>query len=284
MVDETSGDPTTPPVRETLLTTLDRVLRGSYLQREQLARGTVAVPARRLLGLGAALGGVYGASLGLYAVFQGADAALLQVLASAAKVPLLFVLTLVVTFPSLYVFAALQRLPLSAKHTLRLLLLVILVHLAILASLAPVFAFFAASTKSYPFMLLLNVAFFAIGGLLGVMVLRRATHDMFDAAAPAPAPSPPLAPAPAPTTGTADVLAPHEPPPLRRAEPRAVRPSERAGRVLRTWCFVYGIVGAQMGWLLRPFLGAPDLPFSLFRPREDNVFTGVLRAIGALFR
>ena len=53
------------------------------------------------------------------------------------------------TFPSLYVFAALQRLPLDLRNLLRLLLVAILVHLTILASLAPVFAFFAASTKSY---------------------------------------------------------------------------------------------------------------------------------------
>ena len=53
--------------------------------------------------------------------------------------------------------------------------------------------------------------------------------------------------------------------------------------MLRIWCVVYGVVGAQMGWLLRPFLGSPDLPFTLLRPREDNVFVDVVRTIGDLF-
>jgi hypothetical protein len=148
--------------------------------------------------LGLVLGGVYGIGLGTFAIFRGADGALLQAIASTCKVPLLFLLTLTVTFPSLYVFAALQRLPLDVKGTLRLMLLAIVVHLAILASLAPVFAFFAASTDSYAFMLLLNVAVFALGGVLGVMVLRRAAETMFgQLAAKERAPAePPAQPAP----------------------------------------------------------------------------------------
>lgn len=269
-----------PTTETSLLTTLDRVLRGSYLQKDNLANGTIDVPARRLTGLGLVLGGLYGLGLGTYALFQGTDHAFLQALASGLKVPLLFLLTLLVTFPSLYVFAALQRLPLDFRGTLRLLLLAILVHLAVIASLAPVFAFFAASTKSYSFMLLLNVAFFAAGGLLGFMVLRRATHGMFAA----PRTPPPPLPVPAPgleAGGTAEAATP---PPAPAALPRqaVAHGAEQARRVLRVWCLVYGVVGAQMGWLLRPFLGSPDVPFTLFRPREDNFFVGVMRALGAL--
>lgn len=240
------------PTSDSLLTSLDRVLRGHHTAPERMRSGQIDAPVRRLVGLGLLLGAVYGAAAGSYSVFRGGDSAWLQLLASACKVPLLFLLTLAVTFPSLYVFAALQRLPLDGRSTLRLLLLAILVHLAVLASLGPVFAFFAASTNSYAFMLLLNVVFFAIGGLLGLMVLRRATRTMFTAAAGDGGP-------PAPEVAA------------------------QARTVLRVWCVVYGIVGAQMGWLLRPFLGAPNLPFALFRPREDNFVVGVLSALRALF-
>lgn len=269
-----------PTTETSLLATLDRVLRGSYLQKDSLANGTIDVPARRLTGLGLVLGGLYGLGLGTYALFQGTDHAFLQALASALKVPLLFLLTLLVTFPSLYVFAALQRLPLDFRGTLRLLLLAILVHLAVIASLAPVFAFFAASTKSYSFMLLLNVAFFAAGGLLGFMVLRRATHGMFAASR---TPPPPL-PLPVPNLDAGGAAEAASPPPAPAALPRqaVAHGAEQARRVLRVWCLVYGVVGAQMGWLLRPFLGSPDVPFTLFRPREDNFFIGVMRALGAL--
>jgi hypothetical protein len=254
------------------LVTLDHVLRGTFLQHDTLARGQIGVPVPMLVRLCLALGLLYGAALGSYAAFRGADQAWLQIVASGVKVPLLFLLTLVVTFPSLYVFAALQRLPLDVRGTLRLLLLAIVVHLAVIASLGPVFAFFAASTKSYAFMVLLNVAFFAVGGVLGFMVLRRATRTMF------------TTPAAATPTATGANTEPAPSPSLSLAhESRHARDGEQARRVLRIWCLVYGVVGAQMGWLLRPFLGAPDLPFSWFRAREDNFFVGVMHALRALF-
>ena len=60
-------------------------------------------------------------------------------------------------------------------------------------------------------------------------------------------------------------------------------PERQALRLLGMWGLLYGVVGAQMAWLLRPFVGSPDLPFSLFRPREDNVFLAILRLLRNLF-
>jgi hypothetical protein len=101
--------------------------------------------------------------------------------------------------------------------------------------------------------------------------------------APPPVPPPTTK---APVEATADAATNAEAPELAKAATTArqrLQAGEQARTVLRVWCLVYGIVGAQMGWLLRPFLGAPDLPFTLFRPREDSVFIGVMRAIGQLF-
>lgn len=277
---------------ESLAGTLDRALRGSFLAPEQLATGRIDAPLRRLGGLALGLGATYGASIGCFTWFRGGDAAWLQTLASAAKVPLLFVLTLLVTYPSLYVFAALQRLPLDFRGTLRLLLLAILVHVAILASLAPVFAFFAASTESYSFMLLLNVGFFAVGGLLGLSVLRRATRLLFTPATTVTTTTistttiTTTAAPRAPATATATGESPADGAEARPRTPMHSHPSDavsQARRVLAVWCVVYGVVGAQMGWLLRPFLGAPGLPFTLFRPREENVFLGIAHALANLF-
>jgi hypothetical protein len=39
---------------------------------------------------------------------------------------------------------------------------------------------------------------------------------------------------------------------------------------------VYGVVGAQMGWVLRPFIGTPSQPFELFRDRASSFFENVL--------
>jgi len=240
-----------PPPAATMLQTLDRVLRGDYLRSEAFAAGRIEVPTGRFVRLAILLGVIYGVSLSTFGIFQGSEGAGLQMLSVAAKVPLLFVLTLLVTFPSLYVFAALQRLPLDMGNTLRLMLLANVVHLAVIASLGPVFAFFAASTDSYAFMKLLNVAFFVVGGVLGFVILRSATITMFEAT-------------------SVDVAA-------------AASANQRTSRVLRVWCFVYGIVGAQMGWLLRPFIGSPELPFAFLRDRDGSIFTGIVRSIAELF-
>jgi len=93
----------------------------------------------------------------------------LQVLSTMLKVPVLFFLTLAVTFPSLYVFNALVGSRLSILSVLRLLVILLTVMLTVLASLGPIVAFFSASTTSYPFMLLLNVAIFALSGFLGTV-------------------------------------------------------------------------------------------------------------------
>jgi hypothetical protein len=50
--------------------------------------------------------------------------------------------------------------------------------------------------------------------------------------------------------------------------------------LLRAWLFVYALVGIQMGWLLRPFIGDPSSPFRFFR--EDawgNAYVIVARML-----
>jgi hypothetical protein len=40
--------------------------------------------------------------------------------------------------------------------------------------------------------------------------------------------------------------------------------------LLRGWLIVYAFVGTQLARTLRPFFGAPALPFELFRKLEGN--------------
>lgn len=49
--------------------------------------------------------------------------------------------------------------------------------------------------------------------------------------------------------------------------------------VFRAWVVLFALVGAQMGWVLRPFIGSPDLPFTWFRERNSNFFAGVLNTL-----
>jgi len=53
--------------------------------------------------------------------------------------------------------------------------------------------------------------------------------------------------------------------------------------LLRVWIGLYAIVGMQLGWRLRPFVGSPDAPFALFRPQSDgNFYIAVWNAIATL--
>lgn len=242
------------------LNRIDTLLRGGFTRREQLQAGQVDVAARQLALAALPLGIVYGVFMGLYAVMRGGAGGALQMLASALKVPLLFLLTLVVTLPSLYVLSALARSRLTPRHTLRLLLAAVTVNLALLASFGPVTAFFTLSTESYPFMLLLNVAFFAASGVVGLTFLRKALDLVFEAEA---------APPQQPTNALSG--------PVHRA---AAPP---AAKVFQAWTLIYAVVGAQMGWILRPFVGAPSEPFQWFRARQANFFVAVWESLLRLF-
>jgi hypothetical protein len=50
--------------------------------------------------------------------------------------------------------------------------------------------------------------------------------------------------------------------------------------LLRAWLVLYAFVGIQMGWLLRPFVGAPDQPVRFFRAGTwENAYVIVARLI-----
>lgn len=270
-----------------LLQDLDHLLRGQFTTPEQLRSGRPEIPIGSLVIACVVLGAFYGAAMGLYAVTtRGAGEGLQQVVSSAVKVPLLFLLTLVVTFPSLYVVSALSRSRLQAGDTLRLLLAAIVVHLALLASLGPVAAFFTLSTDSYPFMKLLHVVFFAAGGLVGLGFLQRALAVILEPDAQ-PETQPNAQPETQPNPGPPPVPARKEgenvpPTPLLARRPVVVDAQAPIRRVFRVWILIYGVVGAQMGWILRPFIGAPGLDFTWFRPRESNFLRALLDTFAAL--
>ncbi len=278
------------------LQNLDRILRGEATQLPQLRDGTIGIPAGGLSLVIVVLGMLYGVCMGGYAVFSAEGTGHQQLLASMVKVPALFLLTLIVTFPSLYVFNALVGSRLNIRAVSRLLIAAIGVNLAVLASLGPIVAFFAVCTDSYPFMVLLNVALFAISGGLGLTFLLQTLHRLSIAARvfylePEEVLPPAREDATEPATGDdADESAPPEPVVAETVEePGALDPmaGHVLGRHVKTvfacWIVVYGLVGAQMSWILRPYIGSPGKPFEWFRARESNFFEAVWQALLNLF-
>jgi hypothetical protein len=273
------------------LAELDALLRGQRTARAELASGDIRFRLSLSLRAVLALGGAYGLCMGLFALTGGRSDAWLQIVASTLKVPALFLLTLVVTSPSLYVFSALVGSHLRFMPVMRLLMSVMAVTVAVAASLAPILAFFTLSSKSYSFMVLLNVILLGASGFVGLAFLRHALVGLMLAAQP-------MAPVPAgavlaPPTVEA---APGEPPPdpglyrsasLARERMPLAESSRReiAGlRIFRVWLVAYAVVGAQMGWLLRPFIGNPAAPFTWFRPREGSFFLSVFSHLLGLFK
>jgi hypothetical protein len=257
-----------------------------------LRQGTIAIPLRGLSVVILVLGMIYGLCMGSFSLFR-ADGSNLQIVASALKVPLLFFLTLLVTFPSLYVFNALVGSRLSLLAVLRLLIAALGVNLAVLASLGPIVAFFSVSTTSYEFMVLLNVIIFAVSGALGLAFLlqtlnrlslvdrelvdREPIDERITAEQAAAREQPTMVEAiEVAAPGVSSAPAPPElpqPGALDRLEGQML--GKHVKKVFGMWIVVFGLVGAQMGWVLRPFIGDPSSPFEWFRERESNFFESV---------
>lgn len=268
------------------LRTLDRLLRGEVTRLPALRAGKLDIPVWGFAIVIDLLGLIYGLCMGVFALTPGGSHHGMQVLASMLKVPALFLLTLLVTFPSLYVFNALVGSRLSIPTVLRLLVAALAVMLAVLSSLGPILAFFSVTTTSYPFMVVLNVVLFSISGTLGLAFLLQTLHRMTVAAAFTPPAAPPVS---QPIALGEDALAEVLPPPVLTA-PAPPGLIDHAGdqllgphvkTVFRVWVIVFGLVGAQMAWVLRPFIGHPNVPFQWFRSPQSNFFQGVA---GALMR
>ena len=173
---------------------------------------------------------VYGAIIGTFH-------SPLQMLSSAIKLPALYLITLLVCLPTLYIFNALFGSKQSIAQHFTYLLTAVSVISILLCGFAPVTLFFLITVNDYNFFLLLNVAIFALTGILGVSFLYQVMKPIAD------------------------------------GDGAKVRRN-----ILKFWLILYGFVGSQLGWTLRPFLGSAG-EFELFRPREGSFFTGVWTAL-----
>ncbi len=275
---------------------LDRVLRGDATRLEDLREGRLEVPARGLAMAALLLGAFYGMCMGSYGIVTGREGGWLQIISSMIKVPALFALTLVVTFPSLYVFNALVGSRLRLVSMVRLLIAGVAVMLALLASFGTIVAFFGFTSTSYNFMKLLNVLVFAVSGIIGLSFLLQTLHRLsvsMEEASPSTAPPPPPPPA-RPAEGVATPVTVHpaghpagpttQPPPGALDAMHGREVGRNVKTVFRIWVVVFGLVGAQMSWVLRPFIGSPDAPFELFRQRTGNFFENVWSSLVMLFQ
>jgi hypothetical protein len=260
------------------LRALDRILRGQATSIVALKNNELDVPVWGLCVLIDALGLLYGLCMGVFDLTAGGSDAWKQTVSCMLKVPALFLLTLLVTTPSLYVFNAMVGSRLTLRSMVRLLVSALAVMLAVLASIGPIVAFFSFTTTSFPFMILLNVLVFSIAGCLGMAFLLQSLHRM-TAFQTFVEPLLPVAEA-----ADEEFTIPLKEPagPLDRMSDHVLGKNVRS--IFQIWVIVFGLVGTQMAWVLSPFLGHPHHAFVLFRPTGSNFFQGVWDNVMNLIR
>lgn len=267
---------------------IDALLRGNLSKDRHSSEGDIDFPIVQVVFVSIILACIFGASIGSFTAVSAkvSSDGWMQLLASTVKAPLLFYLTLVVTFPSLYVFNALMGSRLNLFSALRLLVASIAVMVAVLASVGPIIVFFAFSTPGgragHRFILLLVVALCTVAGTLGLAYLLKMLQRYTQRGVSRPIP--PLSQAEAVlATIPLDVLEVSKP--LSRDMESSVEGSPSvAFAIFRVWVLVFAVVGAQMSWVLRPFIGSPDLEFSWFRDRSGNFFQAVFQMLFMLFK
>lgn len=180
----------------------------------------------------------------VYGAIIGSYGGGLQIISSAIKLPALYLITLIICLPTLYFFDILFGSKLDFKQYVTMALTSVAVISVLLFSFAPVVLFFLISVKGYNFFLLLTVLVMAITGCVGVRLFYKGMIDMVGQ--------------------------------------EAIEQKMRR-RLLQGWVVLYALVGSQLGWTLRPFVGTEGEPFQIFRPEIDgNFYAQVFRLIGSM--
>jgi hypothetical protein len=240
-------------------------------------------------------------SLAIFGLVLGASNGFWQALSSMVKLPLLFLATLAICLPTLYLFNLVFGARLSMMQAVTLIMVAITVISVLTLAFAPISLFFLITAQNYEFFKLLNVCILGLTAVVGLLFLTRgmAALNAYHAAeleaswnqAPAAevaieAPDRELA-----LVGAGNGNGPFQAAPVAMpspgrdaAPPAAVRP-ERPTRMtlVYIWILLFGFVGTQLAWTLRPFFGDPDAPFALFREISGTFYGDILSTIGALF-
>jgi hypothetical protein len=266
-------------------------------------------------------------ALACYGAVLGSFHSVLMALTSAVKLPLLFLVTLAICLPTLYLFNLVFGARLSIRQSLSLVMVALTVTAMLALAFAPISLFFLITAPDYGFFKLLNVAILGLSALVGLRFLTGGMRVLNEngllspekPAPPAPVsppPAPPSVPAPtpapapvaamigAPATGNgaatpaAEPAAPIQVPPgyvlqpvharpvhplparTMRSEPVSTPPSMT---LLYVWILLFGFVGTQLAWTLRPFFGSPGMKFSLYREIDGNFYAEIFRTIAGVF-
>jgi hypothetical protein len=234
-------------------------------------------------------------SFAIFGLVLGSSNGLGQALSSMVKLPLLFLATLAICLPTLYLFNLVFGARLSIDQTVALIMVSITVTAALTLAFAPISLFFLITAQSYAFFKLLNVCILVMTAFVGLRFLTaginalNAQHEVV-AVAVARQRELALVGAGAADSGDGDSAGTspnHAPAVVTSAEPSwpASAPERQPARLglVYIWILLFGFVGTQLAWTLRPFFGDPDEPFALFREISGTFYGDIFQTIGRLF-
>lgn len=179
-----------------------------------------------------------------YGVIMGSYNSFAQALTTGVKLWLLFILTLIICFPSFYIV----QLILGSKIKIAQLLIILLAGLLMVSvtmlAFAPIILFFQLSGDNYYFLQLLHVFVFGFSGVFGMKVVLDALTAIF--------------------------------------EGKNIYPKIGL-TVFKIWVIIFAFVGMQLSWNMRPFLGDKNMPYQLVRGEtKGNFYGAVFSAFGNL--
>lgn len=198
-----------------------------HLCHDIIKKNALSIKITRLSTIILVSGAIYGFTMGI-------RHSLTQAITSAAKVPALFFLTLLICLPTLHFIGLLLGSRATFLQTVTMLLSGVAVSTILLASFSPISLFFIGSGSQYGFLLLMHVAFFALCGLAGLLTIYRNFHYI-----------------------------------RAKMEPEGAGPGNL---MLFVWMGLYMFVGSQLAYILAPFVGR-SANFLLFRVPQDNFYT-----------
>src|SRR5690348_11403017 len=180
---------------------------------------------------------------GFFGFVAGMYSGPLQAISAGVKLPFLFFATFVICFPAFYVVQVLVGSRLRLTQVVVMVCAALALTSILLAAFVPITAFFLITGANYYFQHLLNIVIAGVAGLFGMYAL----HD-----------------------GLSVVC-----------EKRGVYP-RKALTIMRAWALLFGFVGIQLAWRLRPFIGDRNQPFQVFGQYQGNFYAAIIYAVNKL--
>ncbi len=175
----------------------------------------------------------------LYGIIIGSFHSIQQAISSGVKLPILYILTNIICFPTLYVFCAIYGGKKNIGQYFVLLLSSLTSMGILLVAFAPITLFFMSTTDHYQFFKLLNVSIFTITGVMGLIFFSKGMMHFA----------------------------------------KNDKEKKKIRIIVKLWIILFAFVGSQLGWTLRPFFGTPDLPFELIRELKGNFYLNIIEAL-----